>query len=40
MAAAEEDQVWSRFSLSLAMRDMEDEDAVEYTATDLKESFS
>ncbi len=39
-SAAEEGREWSRLSLSLAMRDMEDEEASEYSIADLKESFS
>ena len=38
--AKKEDREWSQLSLSFAMRDMDDEDADEYTVADLKESFS
>jgi anaerobic ribonucleoside-triphosphate reductase len=35
-----EEQEWSRTSVSLAMRGMEDENGPEYTAEDLEERFS
>lgn len=35
-----EDRQWSKLSLSLALRDMEDEESPEYSVSDLKESFS
>jgi Flp pilus assembly protein CpaB len=38
--ARREEQAWSRTSLSLAMRGMEDENGPEYTAEDLEERFS
>jgi hypothetical protein len=38
--ARREEQEWSRTSLSLAMRGMEDENGPEYTAEDLEERFS
>lgn len=37
--ARHEEKEWSRYSLSLAMRDM-DESGPEYTSEDLKERFS
>lgn len=36
----QEEHEWSRTSLSLAMRGMEDENGPEYTADDLEERFS
>ena len=36
----EEQREWSRHSLSLTMREMEDEDGPEYTPEDLEERFS
>lgn len=38
--ARREEQKWSRTSLSLAMRGMEDENGPEYAAEDLEERFS
>ena len=38
--ALEEEQRWSSFSLSCAMRGLEDEDTPDYTPADLKEVFS
>lgn len=38
--ARQAEQEWSRQSLSLAMRGMEDENGPEYTAEDLEERFS
>lgn len=38
--AHREEREWSRQSLSLAMRGMEDETGPEYTAEDLEEGFS
>ena len=35
-----EEQEWSRTSVSLAMRGMEDENGPEYTGEDLEERFS
>ncbi|MCL4262019.1 MAG: DUF2281 domain-containing protein [Anaerolineae bacterium] len=34
-----ENRDWSKLSLAMAMRGMEDEDIPEYTIADLKESF-
>jgi hypothetical protein len=39
-AGATDDHLWSRFSLSSAMRGMEDEDTPIYTVSDLKAVFS
>ncbi len=36
---ATENRDWSKLSLAMAMRGMEDEDIPEYTIADLKESF-
>ena len=38
--ARQEEQEWSRQSLSLAMRGMEGEEGPEYTAEDFEERFS
>ena len=38
--ARHEEQEWSRLSVSLAMRGMEDEDGPEYTSEDFEERFS
>lgn len=37
---AEEREVWSTFSLSFAMRDIEDEEQPVYTTSDLRVTFS
>ena len=39
-SATEDEPTWPRISFSLAMRDMEDEEMPQYSATDLKESLS
>ena len=36
---SEEDQEWSDFSLTMAMRGMEEEEGAEYSLEDLKEIF-
>ena len=38
--AAESEREWTHLSLSLAMRNIEDEEGPDYSDTDLKESFS
>jgi len=40
LQARREEQEWSRQSLSLAMRGMEDEEGPEYTAEDFEERYS
>ncbi len=37
--AAQAEREWSEISISLAMRGMEEEDAPEYSISDLKESY-
>ena len=37
--ATEEDKQWQRFSLEQALKDLQDEDLLEYTETDLKEKW-
>ena len=39
-SAAKNESEWTHLSLSLAMRDMEDQEEPDYSVTDLKESFS
>ena len=39
-SARQEERAWSHFSLSSAMRGMEDEDGPDYSEDDLKERFS
>ena len=39
-SARQEEHAWNHFSLSSAMRGMEDEDGPDYSEDDLKERFS
>jgi hypothetical protein len=38
--AAQEEREWSQLSISLAMRDLEEEEGPTYAESDLKETFS